>query len=67
MFMLRRSLFILVTYFLFDQPTLQIMAHQYLTMAYLCYIGRPLVFETKSRQRLEFLTEAASLFATIIL
>ena len=45
-FLVRRILFVLTTYFLMDQPGLQIAAMQYTCVLYICYIVQMPFYES---------------------
>ena len=66
-FMLRRVLFIVITVAMFDYPTLQMAAHQVLTLLYIKYLCTDNLFESKRRQRVEVASEFICMIACIFL
>ena len=65
--MVRRSTFIAVTILLFDYPNMQMVAHQFLTMATLAYLCHGDLFESQVRKWVEVFSEAMLLFSSMIL
>ena len=57
-FMIRRSLFIAITFALFDQPGIQIQVMIYMTIWYIIYLGYADFFETKGGKILEIFNES---------
>lgn len=57
-FMVRRSLFIALTFALFDQPSLQVHLMIYMTVFYVMYLGYADFFETRLVKRLEMTNES---------
>ena len=64
----RRTIFIGASVFLLDHPNMQMIMHQFLTMAtlvYLCYDSR--MFENRSQKSIEIVTEILLLLVSILL
>ena len=57
-FLLRRSLFVALTFILFDYPGVQVQLMIYMTLIYLIYIGHCEFFETRGAKSLEILNES---------
>ena len=67
-FMYRRTIFILITVFLFDYPTFQFMAHQVSSTAYMIYImSRQHLFESALQQYVEVAVELMHFLLVAIL
>lgn len=62
-FLIRRSVFVAITFLLTDQPGIQIQLSIYLTLLYIIYVGYAEFFETSGGKRLEIVNEC--LFVTI--
>ena len=56
-FLLRRSLFVLITFSLFKQPGIQVQLMIYMTLIQLIYLGYAEFFETSGAKSLEILNE----------
>ena len=56
-FLVRRSIFVLITFVLYDDPSLQIISMLALTMVYLCFIAHMNFHETVRLRRIEMLNE----------
>ena len=67
MFMLRRTLFIIVTNWLINYPSVQIVVHNVTSMLYLAYMVSDDLFKTKRRMIVEMGSELLGLFAANVL
>lgn len=66
-FMIRRSLFILITVVLFDYPFLQMPINQALSLAYIRYLCKWNLFESRSRFYVEVASEFIGILACVCL
>ena len=54
---MRRSIFVLITFSLFNYPGLQVQLMIYMTLLYIIYIGHQDFYETKGSKSLEIINE----------
>ena len=68
LWMLRRSIFMAITIFLFDYPILQFAANYFLSMAYIAYlVHQKALYEDGKRRFVEVFTEFMILTSTVLL
>ena len=66
-FMLRRSMFIVITVIFFDYPMFQMPANQVLSVLYIAYLSQNNLFESKLRMSIEIASEFICLIACVFL
>lgn len=57
-FLIRRSIFVFITFYLFEQPGIQVQVMIYMTLLYVIYLGHVEFFETPRAKFLEILNES---------
>ena len=65
--MVRRTIFVYVTVYLFDHPFAQMMFHYALTLVTVCYLASSGIYEERRRQYIEVANECMLLLASALI
>ena len=66
-FMVRRTIFVVLTVFGIENPHMPLICHSILTLGTACYLASSNIFKEKSRQRIEIANEMLLLTVSVLL